>query len=131
MTHSWPDAKDLLVLLAGSTGPHTTVRDGGILFAAAARPHAVLLDGHIYPTALEQAAALLYGITSWRPLELWNAGLAWTAADVRLERAGLWVSMPVKERMTLTDELTSGVLDSVNEIVLRLAPYLEILDQEE
>jgi hypothetical protein len=127
VTHSWPDAEDLLVLLGGSTGPHTTVRDGGILFAAAARPHAALLNGRIYPTPLDQAAALLHGVIVWRPLDLWNAGLAWTAADALLDRAGLWLAMPAKERMALTDELTSGAVDSVDEIALRLAPYLEML----
>ena len=98
-----------------------------ILFAVAARPHASLLDGQICPTALDQAAALLHGIAVWRPLELWNAGLAWTVADVRLERAGLVLAMPAKERMALTDELTTGALDRVDEIALRLSPYLEMM----
>ena len=128
MTDAWPDAEDLLLLLAGSTGPQTKVRDGGILHAAAARPHAALLSGRIYPTSLDRAAALLHGIILWRPLDLWNAGLAWTAADILLERAGLLLAMPAKDRMALTDALLSGELDAVEEIALRLSPYLEMLD---
>lgn len=128
MTHPWPDAEDLLVLLAASTGPQARARDGGILYAAAARPHATLVDGRVYPTALEQAAALLHGITAWRPLDVWNESLAWYAADVRLERAGLVLAMPSKERMQLADDLNLGAVDSVEEIVQRLSPYLEMLD---
>lgn len=128
MNQPWPDAEDLLVLLASSTGPQTTVRDGGILYAVASRPHAALLDGRVYPTALDRAAALLHGITVWRPLDVWNAGLAWAAARVMLQRAGLGLAMPAKDRMALTDALVSGELDSVEEIALRLSPYLEMRD---
>ncbi|WP_052744735.1 hypothetical protein [Micromonospora sp. HK10] len=128
MTRSWPDAEDLLLLLAGSTSSRTIVRDGGILFASAARPHAHLLQGRVYPTPLDQAAALLHAILVWRPLDMWNASLAWTAADVRLERSGFVLSMPAKERMALTDALTSGEVDSVEELALRLSPYLEMAD---
>lgn len=128
MTHPWPDAEDLLVLLGASTGPQARVRDGGILYAAAARPHAILVDGRVYPTALEQAAALLHSITAWRPLDMWNESLAWHAADVRLERAGLVLAMPSKERMQLADDLNQRAVDAVEEIVQRLAPYLEMLD---
>ena len=60
-------------------------------------------------------------------MELWNAGLAWTVADVRLERDGLMLAMPTKERMALTDELATGALDRVDEIALRLSPYLEMM----
>lgn len=126
MRHRWPDAEDLLLLMAQSTGPHTVVRDGGILFAAAARPHAHLLNGPVYPTTLDQAAALLHGIMLWRPLDLWNAGLAWRAADVRFEQAGLILNMPAKERMAVTDALVSGEVDSIDELALRLSPYLEM-----
>jgi hypothetical protein len=126
VTRSWPDAEDLLLLLAGSTASRTIVRDGGILFAAAARPHAHLLQGRVYPTPLDQAAALLHAIMVWRPLDMWNASLAWTAADVRLERSGFVLNMPAKERMALTDALTSGEVDSVEELALRLSPYLEM-----
>nr|MDT0663118.1 hypothetical protein [Micromonospora sp. DSM 115978] len=125
---AWPDAEDLLILLAGSTGPQTTVRDGGILFAVAARPHATLLDKRIYPTALDEAAALLHSIAVWRPLDVWNAGLAWTAADVRLKRSRILLAMPPKERMELTDALVTGEVDSVDEVALRLSAYLERLD---
>ncbi|NES16236.1 MULTISPECIES: hypothetical protein [Micromonospora] len=128
MRGHWPDAEDLLLLLADSTASRTIVRDGGILFASAARPHAHLLQGLVYPTPLDQAAALLHGILVWRPLDMWNASLAWTAADVLLERFGFVLSMPAKDRMALTDALTSGEVDSVEELALRLSPYLEMSD---
>ncbi|MBB5829833.1 hypothetical protein [Micromonospora carbonacea] len=124
MTRFWPDAEDLLLLLSGSTASRTIVRDGGILFAAAARPHAHLLDGRVYPTPIDRAAALLHAIMVWRPLDMWNASLGWMAADVCLERSGLVLDMPAKERMALTDAMASGEVDSVDEIALRLSPYL-------
>jgi death on curing protein len=128
VTQPWPDAEDLLTLLAEWTGPQARVRDGGILVACAARPHARLLGQRAYPTALDQAAALLHGITVWRPLDLWNAGLAWATIRLLLDRAGLRLAMPAKEQMALTEELASGAIDSVAEIALRLSPYLEMPD---
>lgn len=128
MTHPWPDAEDLLTLLAEHTGPRSQVRDAGILVAATARPHARLLGRPAYPTALEKAAALLHGLMIWRPLDLWNAGLAWAATRIFLTRSGLRLSMPAKERMALTDALTSGEVDSVEELALRLSPYLDMTD---
>ncbi|WFE63108.1 hypothetical protein [Micromonospora sp. WMMD714] len=128
MTRAWPDAEDLLLLLADSTSSRTIVRDGGILFASAARPHAQLLQGRVYATPLDQAAALLHAIMIWRPLDMWNASLAWTTADVRLERSGFVLTMPAKDRMALTEALTSGEVDSVEELALRLSPYLEMAD---
>ncbi|MFY1705130.1 hypothetical protein ACN28G_25995 [Micromonospora sp. WMMA1923] len=126
MTRAWPDAEDLLLLLSSCTASRTVVRDGGILVAAAARPHARLLDGRVYPELLNQVAALLHGIMVWRPLDLWNASLAWTALDVCLERADMLLNMPAKDRMALTDALTSGEVDSVEELAMRLSPYLEM-----
>ncbi|SCF43397.1 hypothetical protein [Micromonospora mirobrigensis] len=126
MTHPWPDAEDLLTLLAEHTGPRSQVRDAGILVAAAGRPHARLIGRAAYPTALDKAAALLHGLMIWRPLDLWNAGLAWAATQVFLSRHGLRLSMPAKERMALTEALTSGEVDSVEELALRLSPYLEM-----
>lgn len=41
---------------------------------------------------------------------------------------GLLLAMPAKERMVLTDELTGGALDSIEEIALQLSPYLEMMD---
>jgi hypothetical protein len=35
--------------------------------------------------------------------------------------------MPAAERRKLTDELTSGAIDSVDEITIRLAPYLRVV----
>ncbi|WP_433230245.1 hypothetical protein ACQP2H_31500 [Micromonospora sp. CA-248260] len=126
MTHPWPDAEDLLTLLAEHTGPRSQVRDAGILVAAAARPHARLVGQAAYPSALDRAAALLHGLTVWRPLDLWNAGLAWAAMRILLTRSGLRLTMPAKDRMALTDALTSGEVDSVEELTLRLSPYLEM-----
>lgn len=42
--------------------------------------------------------------------------------------AGFGLAMPAKDRVALTDALVDGEVDSVEEIVLRLAPYLEMLD---
>jgi len=126
VTQAWPDAEDLRTLLAEWTGPESRVRDAGILVAAAARPHARLVGRAVYPTVLDKAAALLHGLMMWRPLDVWNAGLGWAAMRVFLNRAGFVLTMPAKERMTLTDALVSGEVDSVDELVLRLSPYLEM-----
>ena len=45
---------------------------------------------------------------------------------VFLARAGFVLDMPAKERMALTDALVSGEVDSVDELALRLSPYLEM-----
>jgi death-on-curing protein len=126
MTHRWPDAVNLLALLAQATGPGSQVRDPGILCAVANRPHSVLLDQVVYPTLLEQAAALLHGIIVWRPLELWNTGLAWAAALSLLARNGLKLDISAWEQMSITEEISSGRLDDVSEITIRLAPFLRI-----
>ena len=101
------------------------MRDGGILYAAVARPAATLAGAIIYRTALDQAAALLHGIIRWRPLDVWNAKLGWAAAAIHLERDGYRLTMPPKELMRLTDELTSGAVDTVREISNRLAPFID------
>ncbi|WP_229399095.1 type II toxin-antitoxin system death-on-curing family toxin [Micromonospora okii] len=126
MRQPWPEPEDLLTLLAEYTGPQSRVRDAGILVAAAARPHARMMNRAAYPTVLDKAAALLHGLMMWRPLDMWNAGLAWAAMRVFLQRDGLTFTMPAKERMGLTDALTSGEVDSVDELALRLSPYLEM-----
>ncbi|MFF3857081.1 hypothetical protein [Micromonospora sp. NPDC002575] len=126
MTQLWPEPEDLLILLSEHTGPQSRVRDPGILVAAAARPHARMLGRAVYPTVLDRSAALLHGVMMWRPLDMWNAGLAWAAMRVFIARSGLVLNMPAKERMALTDAMASGEVDSVDEIALRLSPYLEM-----
>ncbi|MFY1618488.1 hypothetical protein [Micromonospora sp. WMMD736] len=75
---------------------------------------------------MDRAAALLHGLMMWRPLDMWNAGLAWAAMRIFLVRSGVTLTMPAKERMALTDALASGEVDSVEELALRLSPYLEM-----
>jgi death-on-curing protein len=120
----WPDAADLLQLLGQATGPGSTVRDAGILVAAAIRPNAALLSAATYPTLLDRSAALLHAILVWRPLQLWNSGLAWAAALGLLMRKGFDLEISAWEQMVITDEIASGRLDEVTEIVTRLTPYL-------
>jgi len=120
----WPDAVDLLQLLGQATGPGSNVRDAGILVAAALRPNAALLSAVTYPTLLEKSAALLHAIVVWRPLQLWNAGLAWAAALGMLMRNGFDLEISAWEQMVITDEIASGRLDEVTDIVARLTPYL-------
>jgi len=122
----WPDAVHLLRLLAQSTGPGASVRDAGILVAVASRSHATILGTPVHRTALEQAAALLHGILVWRPLQVWNAGLAWAAALGLLVRNGLDLAISPWEQMVITDEITSGALDEVVDITVRLAPFVSI-----
>ncbi|MEU8214783.1 hypothetical protein AB0C47_03320 [Micromonospora taraxaci] len=126
MIQPWPEPEDLLILLSEHTGQHSRVRDGGILVAAAVRPHARILGQAVYPTVLDRAAALMHGLMIWRPLDMWNAGLAWAAMRIFLIRCGVTLRMPAKERMALTDALASGEIDSVDELALRLSPYLEM-----
>ena len=123
----WPNGgEDLLTLLGESTASCTRVRDGGTLVAAASRPHAVLAGELCYRNAVVQAASLLHAIIVWEPLDLWNSGLAWTAARVFLERCDLPLAMPPKDRMELTDDIATGQVTDVREIAARLTPYLRI-----
>ncbi|MCX5068353.1 hypothetical protein OOJ91_21155 [Micromonospora lupini] len=48
------------------------------------------------------------------------------AMRIYLVRSGVTLNMPAKERMALTDALVSGEVDSVDELALRLSPYLEM-----
>jgi hypothetical protein len=121
------DAEDLLMVLAESTEPRTRVRDAGILCATAGRPGAVIGGEDVYPTIARRASALLHGVIRWQPLDRSNVGLAWRALEVSLGRVGLALEMPAAERRKLTDELTSGAIDSVDEITIRLAPYLRVV----
>ena len=125
MSQHWPDAEDLLYIKSEHTGPNGRVRDAGILVAAAGRPWAFLMDRFIYRTMVDRASALLHGITCWRPLDVWNSGLAWGAARSLLEREGLRLVMPARERMQLVADLEDGQVDSVAEVSNRLAPYVE------
>ena len=121
----WPNGgEDLLTLMSESTASHTRVRDGGTLVAAASRPHAVLTGEPCYRNAVVQAASLLHAIIVWEPLDLWNGGLAWTAARAFLERCDLPLAMPPEDRMKLTDDIATGQVTEVREIALRLTPYL-------
>jgi death-on-curing protein len=122
----WPDAAHLLVLFAHATGPGSRVRDAGVLVAVADRPHAVLFDHVVYPTVLEQAAALLHGILVWRPLDLWNIGLGWAAALGLLTKSGFALAISAWEQMVISDEITSRALDDVATIAGRLAPFLQV-----
>jgi death on curing protein len=124
MMTPWPRGEDLLTLLGESTGPHSRVAGGGILVAAAVRPNAVLNDGSTYSTVLAKAAALMHAIMVWEPLDYWNSGLAWAATRAFLERHGLPLTMPAKDRMELTADITARSVQEVDEIASRLAPYL-------
>ncbi|MGN9908022.1 hypothetical protein ACTMTJ_10785 [Phytohabitans sp. LJ34] len=57
-----------------------------------------------------------------------NAGLAWRALAVSLGRVGLVLEMPAADRSKLTDDLTTGAIDSVDEVTRRLAPYLRVIE---
>lgn len=122
------DAEDLLMVLAESTGPRTRVRDAGVLCAAASRPDAVIFGGDVYPTIARRASALLHGVIRWQPLDTSNVGLAWRALELSLGRVGLAVEMPAAERRKLTDEITTGGIESVDEITARLVPYLRVIE---
>ena len=112
--------------MAEATGPGTRVRDAGILVSVAGLPHAVLMERVVYASLLEKAAALLHGIVAWRPLEMWNTGLAWAAAFGLLTRHGFHLAISPWEQMVITDEISSGRLEDVAEIALRLSPFLEL-----
>jgi hypothetical protein len=92
--------------------------------AAACRPHAVLTGEPCYRNAILQAASLLHAIMVWQPLDLWTGSLAWAAAEVLLKRCDLPLLMPPKDRMELTEDITSGSVSDVREIASRLTPYL-------
>jgi death-on-curing protein len=126
VSNPWPEPEDLLILLAEYTGPQSRVRDAGILVSAAARPHARLVGRTVYHTDLDKAASLLHGLTIWRPLDMWNAGLAWAATLVFLRRSGFTLKMPAKERMALTDALVGGQVDAVREVAGWLSPYVDM-----
>ena len=118
------DAEDLLLVLGESTGPHTRVRDGGILYAAAARPEAKLAGDPVNAVVSWRAAALLHSIVRWKPLDMWNASFGWRAVVALLGVSGGQLMMPGKDRMVLTDEIVDGVLDDVEDIASRLDPFV-------
>ena len=62
----------------------------------------------------------------WQPLEMWNTGLAWAAAFGLLARSGLDLAISPWDQMALTDEISSGELDSVDAIATRLGPVLRL-----
>ena len=103
MSRLWLDAEDLLAIAVDHLGPEARVRDGGILWAAAQRPQALLGGRSVYPSAVEQAAAMLHAIVAWQPMESWNAGLAWVAVRVHLRSRALILDMPAGDRLRLTD----------------------------
>jgi hypothetical protein len=51
-------------------------------------------------------------------------GLAWAAAFGLLLHNGFDLEISAWEQMVITDEITSGGLDEVTDIVTRLTPYL-------
>jgi hypothetical protein len=120
----WLDADDLLAIATEYIGGEVRVRDAGILFAAATRPRAVLGGVSVYPSAVEQAAALLHGIIAWAPLASWNEGLGWVAARIHLRSRALVLRMPSDERLRLTDHIGSRSADTAAEVARRLAPHI-------
>lgn len=124
MSRLWLDAEDLLAIAEEHLGAEARVRDGGILFAAAARPRADLNGVPVYPSAVEQAAALLHAIIAWQPLESWNAGLAWVAIRVHLRSRAMVLEMPAGDRLALTDQLMLRTGSSAAVIARRLAPHV-------
>ncbi|MBU2663563.1 hypothetical protein KOI35_08600 [Actinoplanes bogorensis] len=122
----WPDAIDLLHLLAESTGHDSGVRDAGILVAVATRPHVEMLGTVVYATPLKRSAALLHGTVAWRPLHLWNSGLGWGATFMTLARQGFDLDITPWQQMTITDEIMQGELDDIDAVADRLAPFLRI-----
>ncbi|MBM2616906.1 hypothetical protein JIG36_15210 [Actinoplanes sp. LDG1-06] len=123
---TWPDAEDLLHLLAEWTGHDDGVRDAGILVAVASRPNAEMLGTVVYTTVVEQSAALLHSAVAWRPLQLWNSGLGWGATYGLLARNGFDLAITPWEQMMITDEIERGELDSVGSLADRLTPFLRL-----
>ena len=76
----------------------------------------------VFPDLLERSAALLHGVLVWRPLQLWNTGLAWAAAFGLLTRNGFDLEISAWEQMVITEEITNGTLDDVAGITSRLVP---------
>jgi death-on-curing protein len=128
VTGRWLSAEDLLMLVNVQSGGRVPVRDGGILAAVTARPAATVHGLPSYPTPVEQAAAVLHAVVSWRPLERNNASLAWLAALVHLGRSGFDLEAPVSSQLKLVERLVVGELTSVDEVATRLAPYVRSRD---
>jgi hypothetical protein len=122
----WPEAVDLLKMFGQWTGPGNRVRDAGVLVAVVARAHGEFMGRRVYPNDLDRASALMHGVECWRPLDLWNSGLAWGTTLTYLDRNGFFLDMPLREQMRLTADLGDGRIDSVAEVSARLAPYLEL-----
>jgi death on curing protein len=118
------DAEDLLLLLGESTGPGTIVRDFSILCASVVRPDAALIKEPVWSTVSERTGAILHSITRWEPLDMWNAGLAWSAARVFAAANGYELDVPAIERMSLTVDMLDGRVESVPDISARLTPFL-------
>jgi death-on-curing protein len=124
MSRLWLDADDLLAIANEYIGAEVRVRDPGILYAAAARPRAVLGGVSVYPSAVEQAAALLHGIIAWAPLQSWNDGLAWVAARIHLRSRAMVLRMPAEERLRLNDHIGARMAETAPEVARRLAPHV-------
>ena len=89
------------------------------------RGRAAVLNGvAVYPSAVEQAAALLHGIIAWQPLESWNAGLAWVATRVHLRSRAMLLELPAGDRLRLTDQIMLRQSESAAAIARRLAPHI-------
>ena len=127
MTQPWPDAEDLLLLLAEHTGPRRSCGTAGSSSRRRLVPTPVGPGPAVYPHRAGPGggtAARVHDLAPARHVE--RGARLGGDADLRSTVPGLRLTMPAKERMALTDALTSGEVDSVDELALRLSPYLEM-----
>ena len=97
--------------LVAQTGGAEGIRDLGALESSLAQPRATFGGDDLYPTLIDKAAALGYGLAMNHPFIDGNKRIAHAAMAVFLELNGSGLEAAVDDQERLMLDLAAGLLD--------------------
>jgi len=113
---------DLLVIEQGLGSPG--IRDVGLLESALARPQATAFGDEVYPTLVQQAAALTHSLVTNHALVDGNKRLALVALRLFLGMNDHDLVATQDEKFDLIMRIADGTLRDVNDIAARIGAFL-------
>ena len=100
--------------LVGASGGAEGLRDFGGLESALAQPKATFDSADLYPTVVDKASALAYGLAMNHPFVDGNKRIAHAAMAVFLDLNGFTLAATIDEQEVLMLNLAAGQLSRVD-----------------